>query len=119
MDIFRAQLHGFYSTIKAKNGQIRFCLLTGVSKIGKMSVFSGLNNLRDISMLPEYNDICGISEDELHRYFDGAVEELAQALEDRGEFQYRITQDRGMEDHMIRKRPCWIRLLVEGSSFAV
>lgn len=79
METFRAQLQGFYSTLKAKDGQIRFCFLTGVSKIGKMSVFSGLNNLRDISMLPEYNDICGISENELHMYFDGSVDELAQA----------------------------------------
>ncbi len=77
MNIFRSQLQGFYSVLKAKDGKVRFAFLTGVSKIGKMSVFSGLNNLRDISMLPEYSSICGISESELHSYFDESVSELA------------------------------------------
>ena len=76
-DDFNKTLQGFYSVLKAKDGQIRFGFLTGVSKIGKLSVFSGLNNLRDISMLPEYSDICGISEEDLHKYFDESVEELA------------------------------------------
>ena len=47
-DYYRAVLQGFYSVIKSKDGQIRFCILTGVSKIGKMSVFSTLNNLKDM-----------------------------------------------------------------------
>ena len=58
---------------------IRFGFLTGVTKIGKLSVFSGLNNLRDISMLPQYADICGISEADLHKYFGESVRELAAA----------------------------------------
>ena len=78
-DNFKKTLQGFYSVLKAKDGQIRFGFLTGVSKIGKLSVFSGLNNLRDISMLPEYSDICGISEEDLYKYFDGSVAELADA----------------------------------------
>ena len=78
-DNFKKTLQGFYSVLKAKDGQIRFGFLTGVSKIGKLSVFSGLNNLRDISMLPEYSDICGISEEDLHKYFDDSVAELAAA----------------------------------------
>ncbi len=77
MNVFRLKLQGLYSVIKANDGKIRFAFLTGVSKIGKMSVFSGLNNLRDISMLPEYSSICGISESELHSYFDESVSELA------------------------------------------
>ena len=78
-DYYRAVLQGFYSVIKSKDGQIRFGILTGVSKIGKMSVFSTLNNLKDISMVREYADICGISEDELHAFFDGSVVELGDA----------------------------------------
>ena len=77
-DNFKKTLQGFYSVLKAKDGQIRFGFLTGVSKIGKLSVFSGLNNLRDISMLPEYSDVCGISEEDLHKYFDDSVAELAE-----------------------------------------
>ena len=78
-DDFKKTLQGFYSVLKAKDGQIRFGFLTGVSKIGKLSVFSGLNNLRDISMLPEYSDICGISEEDIHRFFGESVAELADA----------------------------------------
>ncbi len=78
-DNFKKTLQGFYSVLKAKDGQIRFGFLTGVSKIGKLSVFSSLNNLRDISMETEYSDICGISDDELHTYFDESIAELAQA----------------------------------------
>lgn len=79
VDYYRKTLQGFYSVLKAKDGQIRFGFLTGVSKIGKMSVFSGLNNLTDISIEPEYSDICGISEEDLHKYFDESVAELAEA----------------------------------------
>ena len=78
MDSFRRELQGFYSVIKNKDGFIRFAFLTGVTKLGKMSVFSGLNNLRDISMDLRYSDICGISEDELRAYFDDSVAELAE-----------------------------------------
>ena len=67
--------------MKAKDGKIRFGFLTGVSKIGKLSVFSGLNNLKDISMVKEYADICGLSEYELHNYFDESVAELGEANE--------------------------------------
>ena len=78
-DYFRNTLQGFYSVLKEKDGYIKFGFLTGVSKIGKLSVFSGLNNLSDISMLPRYADICGISDNDLHSYFDDGVKELAEA----------------------------------------
>ncbi len=76
-DYYRKTLQGFYSVLKAKDGQIRFGFLTGVSKIGKLSVFSALNNLTDISLNADYADICGISENELREYFDASVDELA------------------------------------------
>ena len=79
MDSFRRELQGFYSVIKNENDFIRFAFLTGVTKLGKMSVFSGMNNLRDISMDLRYSDICGISECELKTYFDGSVTELAES----------------------------------------
>ncbi len=78
-DAFRRQLQGFYSVMKAKDGCIGFGFLTGVTKIGKLSVFSGLNNLKDISMDARYTDICGISEKDLRKYFQESVRELAEA----------------------------------------
>ncbi len=76
---FRETLEGFYGTLKAKDDFIRFGFLTGVTKIGKMSVFSGLNNIQDISMRAEYSAICGISETELKSYFGESVRTLADA----------------------------------------
>ena len=79
MEQFRRELQGFYSVIKGKDASIRFAFLTGVTKLGKMSIFSGLNNLNDISMDARYSDICGISGQELKSYFGESVKELAEA----------------------------------------
>ena len=78
-EVFRTQLQGFYSVMKSQDAHIRLGFLTGVTKIGKLSAFSGLNNLRDISMDARYADICGISEKELRKYFDESVGLLAEA----------------------------------------
>ncbi|MBP3256894.1 MAG: AAA family ATPase [Bacteroidales bacterium] len=78
-ETFRKQLQGFYSVMKAKDGFIKFGFLTGVTKIGKLSVFSGLNNLKDISMDARYTDICGISEKDLKKYFKESVKDLTEA----------------------------------------
>ncbi len=78
-DEFRSVLKAFYGVLKSADADIRFALLTGVSKFSKVSVFSDLNNLMDISMSPHYYDICGISESELHETFDNEVGELASA----------------------------------------
>ena len=56
---------------------IRFALLTGVTKFGKIRVFSDLNNLMDLSMDNRYVEICGITEKEIHAYLDDEVKELA------------------------------------------
>ena len=76
---FRNALKAFYGVLKSADGDLRFAMLTGVTRFSKVSVFSDLNNLEDISMMPQYHDICGISEKELHATFDAEVEKLAQA----------------------------------------
>ena len=76
---YRNKLKAFYSVLKTKDAMIRFAFLTGVTKFGKVSVFSDLNNLIDISMLPQFTTICGITEEELHRNFDESVALLAHA----------------------------------------
>ena len=65
----RKQLHGFYSIIKAADEHLRFVLLTGVSKFSKVSIFSGLNNLKDISLDPQYASVCGYTEHDLDTVF--------------------------------------------------
>ncbi|MCR5361916.1 MAG: ATP-binding protein [Bacteroidales bacterium] len=76
-DEFRSTLKGFYGALKSMDGCIKFALLTGVTKFGKVSVFSDLNNLNDISMDRAYCDICGITEDELLRDFSPCIDALA------------------------------------------
>ncbi len=71
-DIARANrdgLRGVYAVIKDCDKHIRFCLLTGVSKFSKVSLFSGLNNLRDITLEPRYSSICGYTEHDLDTVF--------------------------------------------------
>lgn len=76
---FRSTLKAFYSALKSADGYIRFAMLTGVTKFSKVSVFSDLNNLEDISMWNEYIDICGITEKELYDNFEEDLQELARA----------------------------------------
>lgn len=75
----REHLQAFYSVMKAQDQYIRFAMLTGISKFSKVSVFSGLNNLHDISFNDNTNAICGISESELTEDFRTSIAELAEA----------------------------------------
>ena len=75
--VYRNTLKAFYGVLKTCDRYIRFALLTGVTKFGKVSVFSDLNNLIDISFDKRYSDICGITEEELIACFDASVKELA------------------------------------------
>ena len=70
---FRNTLKAFYGALKSCDGSIHFAMLTGVTKFSKVSVFSDLNNLNDISMDDRYINICGITDGELHEYFDNDV----------------------------------------------
>ena len=74
---FRNTLKAFYGVLKSTDADLKFALLTGVTKFGKVSVFSDLNNFMDISMSPRFHDICGISDEELHVIFDKEIELLA------------------------------------------
>ena len=63
---YRNTLKPFYGALKSKDGCIKLGFLTGVTKFGKVSVFSDLNNLIDISMDEQYVELCGITEKEIH-----------------------------------------------------
>ena len=78
---YRATLKAFYSVLKTQDRYIRFALLTGVTKFGKVSVFSDLNNLEDISMLNNWSQLCGITETEIHTYLEEEIPALAKANE--------------------------------------
>lgn len=66
---YRNTLKAFYGVLKSCDKYLRFAMLTGVTKFSKVSVFSDLNNLMDISLSSRFASICGITEQELHHYF--------------------------------------------------
>ena len=65
----RDLLRGLYSTVKFADAHIRFTFITGVSKFSKVSLFSGLNNLTDITLEPEYSALCGYTDADLDTVF--------------------------------------------------
>jgi len=74
---YRNMLKAFYSVVKTCDQYIRFAFLTGVTKFSKISIFSDLNNLRDISLEEEYAGICGITQSELEVNFQPEIQVLA------------------------------------------
>ena len=71
-------LKGFYSTFKGADEYLQFVFLTGVTKFSQVSVFSGFNQPKDISMHAKYETLCGISQEELERYFKEPVLQMSE-----------------------------------------
>lgn len=69
----------FFSTLKDMDAYLKFVFFTGVTKFSKVSIFSDLNQLRDISLLDEFSGICGITEEELKKNFQDNIQTLAAA----------------------------------------
>lgn len=70
-------LKAFYSTFKLADADLQFVLLTGVTKFSQISVFSGFNQPNDISMSPQFEALCGITDEELELYFHSVIQKLA------------------------------------------
>ena len=81
----RRILQEFYQTLKICDSHIRFAFVTGITKFSQLSIFSTINNLRNISMEPKYGALCGFTEEEIRTVFDPDVERLAT--------QYNCTKD--------------------------
>ena len=76
---YRAILKSFYEILKQCDQYLRFAFLTGITKFNKLALFSGLNNLKDITLLDGYNAICGFTEQELTDYLLSEITQLAEA----------------------------------------
>jgi len=74
---YKEILKAFYGVLKSSDAHLRFVFLTGVTKFGQVSVFSDLNQLKDISMDARYATICGITDEELRKNFQPELEVLA------------------------------------------
>ena len=77
-DQIRNIMRDFFSTLKEQEKNLRFVLITGISKFSQLSIFSELNNLKNISMKDEYSDICGFTKEQLVNDFKEGIEALAE-----------------------------------------
>ena len=78
VDSFRKILKSFYGVLKGEDAHLQFVFITGVSRFDKVSIFSDLNNLNDISLSVQYTGICGISQEELEANFIPEIENMAE-----------------------------------------
>lgn len=74
---YQKQLADFYSVLKNNEERIKLLFLTGVTRFGHLNIFSGFNNLQDISLDDEFSSICGITEEEMRRYLCSGIEKFA------------------------------------------
>ena len=79
-DLYRSQLKAFYSNLKTMDPYIELAILTGVARFSKVSIFSDLNNLNDISFDKRFAAICGITADELDEYFSEGIRNMAEEM---------------------------------------
>ena len=89
-------LKSFFGNLKSMDEYIRFAFITGIARFAKVSIFSDLNNLRDISMENAYADICGLTESELTDCFRSGIEDLAEEREE--DFDRTLTEMRKYYD---------------------
>ncbi|MDR0663594.1 MAG: ATP-binding protein [Spirochaetaceae bacterium] len=75
-ETLKNELRGFYGVLKSSDEFLRFVFLTGVTKFSHVSIFSQLNNLKDISLNPNYCDLCGITQEELETCFEPEIERV-------------------------------------------
>ena len=80
LDALRNVMRNFYSPLKMCEAKLRFVFLTGITKFSQVSIFSELNNIKNISMDDEYAGICGITKEELLTQMSEDIDALADAL---------------------------------------
>ena len=77
---FRKVVQEFYQPLKSSEAMVRFCFITGITKFSQLSIFSTINNLKNISLLPQFSAICGITEDEVSTVLAPDIQMLADHL---------------------------------------
>ena len=80
LEVVRQALRAFYAPLKDLDPWLRYVFITGISKFSQLSIFSELNNLKRMTMTPQYSAICGITEEELHTQWHWAVERMARQM---------------------------------------
>ena len=80
LEEMRMMLREFYQVLKDEGAYLKFVFITGVTKFSQMSIFSELNNLKQVSMFDEYSGLCGITQEELNTVLRPCVKEYAEGL---------------------------------------
>jgi len=78
---FRKVMQEFYQPLKANERLIKFCFITGITKFSQLSIFSTINNIKNVTMLPLFSAICGITEQEVKTDFEKDIERMAEEYE--------------------------------------
>ena len=78
---FRRVMQEFYQPLKASEAMIKFCFLTGITRLSQMNIFSTLNNMTNVSLNPKFSAICGITEQELETVLSTDIEMMAAELD--------------------------------------
>ena len=78
---FRRVMQEFYVPLKALDPYVKFCFITGITKFSQLSIFSTINNLKNVTMHPDFAAICGITEDEVKTNFVDGITRMAEAYE--------------------------------------
>ena len=79
LPVLRNVMRNFYSPLKSCDKYLRFVFLTGITKFSQLSIFSELNNIKNVSMEPDFADICGISKEELTEQLSDYIDAMAEA----------------------------------------
>ncbi|MBQ9536788.1 MAG: AAA family ATPase [Desulfovibrionaceae bacterium] len=80
LKMIMATLNNFYAIIKKYSGKFRFIFITGITRTSHVSIFSAFNNLKDLSLIKEYNSLLGFTQNELETYFDAHIENASRIL---------------------------------------
>ncbi len=81
LEDIRTVMQEFYQPLKANERYIKFCFLTGITRLSQLNIFSTLNNLTNVSLLPKFAAICGITSEELRSQLSEDIHQLAMAYE--------------------------------------
>ena len=102
LDVLRNTMRNFYSPLKGNESMLRFVFMTGITKFSQLSIFSELNNIKNVSMKLPYAGICGITKEELLTQMSDDIDELAENLE-----QSREETIQELKDHYDGYHFCW------------
>ena len=81
LDAMRKVMQEFYVPLKANEAHIKFCFITGITKFSQLSIFSTINNLKNVSLLPKFATICGFTEREVKTVFKDDIQAMAGAFQ--------------------------------------